>query len=206
MSLRRIVGIFLVWSIAVVIGLYFLTKYEYTPGPQANTLERWPEGSKIPRDEKLYTLVMFAHPCCPCSVASVEELAIVMPECKGRLTAIVEFYVPDGRDTDWVGSELCSSASAIPGVIVRIDEAGAEAAKFHAESSGFSVLYDPQGNLVFSGGITSSRGHRGENVGRTAVIDVVQGNSPEVRNTPVFGCEICNPNLNTIQRDSAWMK
>jgi hypothetical protein len=45
--------------------------------------------------------------------------------------------------------------------------------------------------LAFSGGITDSRGHEGDNDGADAILEIVSG--PGVRavaRTPVFGCTL----------------
>ena len=55
------------------------------------------------------------------------------------------------------------SAAAIPGVTVHVDHDGGEARRFGAETSGFVVLYDAHGELLFAGGITTGRGQAGDN-------------------------------------------
>ena len=61
---------------------------------------------------------------------------------------------------------------------------------FHAETSGQTALYDATGNLLFSGGITSARGHEGDNDGRAAVVSLLTSDGAEERETPVFGCPL----------------
>jgi hypothetical protein len=45
---------------------------------------------------------------------------------------------------------------------------------------------------VFKGGITSSRGHSGDNLGRDAVIDLVTSGVASASSAPVFGCSLQN--------------
>jgi hypothetical protein len=52
------------------------------------------------------------------------------------------------------------------------------------------VLYDSAGNLLFRGGITSARGHAGDNAGRAAVVSLLTSDEAEGRDTPVFGCPL----------------
>jgi len=53
------------------------------------------------------------------------------------------------------------------------------------------LLYDISGRLVFDGGITSARGHQGDNAGRSAISALLTGqHDVVVRATPVFGCLI----------------
>jgi hypothetical protein len=53
------------------------------------------------------------------------------------------------------------------------------------------LLYSPQGKLQFSGGITESRGHVGDNAGRAAVLAALTTDAPpEQTNAFVFGCAL----------------
>jgi hypothetical protein len=106
------------------------------------------------------------------------------------VTAYVLFVKPQGFSDEWVQSDLWASAAAIPGVTPVMDDGGAEAGLFHAETSGQTVLYDAAGNLLFRGGITSARGHAGDNAGRTAIVSLLTSEESEERDTPVFGCPL----------------
>src|SRR5436853_328815 len=85
--------------------------------------------------------------------------------------------------------------ATVPPVGVQGDGEGAEARRFHAETSGTTVLYDGGGKLRFGGGITASRGHEGDNAGSAAVALVAaaldEEGSGETAGTPVFGCALC---------------
>ena len=74
-----------------------------------------------------------------------------------------------------------------------IDGDGQEARLFHAVTSGQTVLYDSQGRLLFSGGITASRGHSGDNAGRSAIVSLVNAEVPDRTETLVFGCPLFSP-------------
>jgi hypothetical protein len=87
-------------------------------------------------------------------------------------------------------TDLWDSAGQIPGVAAVADEDGAEAHRFSAATSGQVVLYDSSGRLLFSGGITASRGHSGDNVGRRAIVSLLADGSGVRTETPVFGCPI----------------
>jgi hypothetical protein len=52
------------------------------------------------------------------------------------------------------------------------------------------VLYDARGQLVFRGGITSARGHAGDNYGADAVAEFVNTGVRSRSLTPVFGCSL----------------
>lgn len=193
-SSKRIKRILLVstilWLFAISIGLWFLLSYENTPGVSANPPALWPTDSKIQRPTAHATLVMLVHPHCPCTRATIGELAELMAHCQGRLTAYVLFLKPAGFADDWEKTDLWHSAASIPGVNVMVDDDGAEARRFHSATSGQTILYDAAGHLLFSGGITSARGHAGDNDGRSAIVSLVNGGATERVETSVFGCPL----------------
>jgi hypothetical protein len=130
---------------------------------------------------------MFAHAYCPCSKASTEELSIVMARTQGKLDAYVFLYTPSGESG---APSLRKTAEAIPGVTI-IDDPDAQTARhLGAFTSGQTLLYTPDGQLVFNGGITGSRGHSGDNTGRQTIVARVHHQTPSVAATPVFGCSL----------------
>jgi hypothetical protein len=179
-----------VWMFAVSTGLWILWGYENTPGVSAEPPALWPDGSRIPRAHEHATLVLLAHPHCPCTRATIGELASLMAHTQGRLTAYVLFLKPAGFSDDWEKTDLWQSAASIPGVTAVVDDEGTEAQRFHSVTSGQAVLYDAEGRLLFSGGITGSRGHSGDNAGRSAVESLVNTGVAERAQTFVFGCPL----------------
>lgn len=186
------VGI-VIWVTLVAIGLWFLWGYENAPGEAGNPPQQWPSVSRIQLGRSNPTLVMLAHPRCPCTRASIGELARVMAHGQGRLSAYVLFIKPAGFDNDWEHSDLWESAASIPGVNVVSDPDGVEARLFNAATSGQTVLYNTGGQLIFSGGITGARGHHGDNAGESAIVAIVNAAVPEQNQTAVFGCPLFNP-------------
>jgi hypothetical protein len=87
-------------------------------------------------------------------------------------------------------TDLWDSAQNIPGVTVLADRAGVEAGRFNGVTSGIAMLYDVDGRLLFSGGITDSRGHSGDNQGREAIVSLLTGDGNTQSVTPVFGCSL----------------
>ena len=138
------------------------------------------------------TLVMLAHPHCPCTQASIGELAQLMARLQGKVAAYVLFVKPKEAGRDWDDTDLRRSAEAIPGVKVLLDPDGVEARLFGAETSGHTQLFAADGRLLFSGGITASRGHAGGNAGETAIVALVNNQTPARSETLVFGCALAN--------------
>jgi hypothetical protein len=178
------------WLASVACGLGLLMRYESTPGRVGAVTGSWPTESALPQPGPKPALVMLAHPRCPCTRASIGELAQIMADTRGKLSASVVFMKPAGAGADWDDTELRRSAAAIPGVTVLTDIDGTEAARFGAKTSGHTLLFDRTGTLVFSGGITASRGHAGRNAGESAIIAAVNGTQSDRPRTPVFGCSL----------------
>jgi hypothetical protein len=183
-----------IWLVAIGAGLAGLLSYENRPGASLSAPPEWPHDSRIQQDKDRPTLVMLAHPHCPCTRASIGELARLMTEANGRLSAYVLFVKPEIFSTEWEKTDLWESAGLIPGVRVMKDDAGVEARRFHALTSGQTVLYDKNGKLLFSGGITSARGHAGDNPGRSAIVSLVETGEANQRHTDVFGCALFSGN------------
>ena len=181
------------WVALVSTGLWLLWGYENTPGIAAESPRQWPADSRIKPSRDHATLVMLAHPHCPCTRASIGELASIMAHSQGRLSAFVLFIKPEGFSKNWEETDLWQSAARIPGVEVVPDGDGREAQLFHAATSGQTVLYDPQGRLLFSGGITRSRGHFGDNAGQASIVSLVNAEIPTRTETSVFGCPLFDP-------------
>lgn len=178
------------WLSAAGVGVGLLWDYENTPGSAAAAPARWPDGSRLRRSDEGATLVLLAHPHCPCTRASIGELSRLMAQAEGRLTAYVLFVKPRGFAVEWEKTDLWSGAAAIPGVGVVRDDEGVEALHFRAATSGQVTLYDRAGSLLFSGGITSARGHAGDNAGRAAIVSLLNADEAGPRGTPVFGCPL----------------
>jgi hypothetical protein len=182
------------WLAMVVGGTIYLARYSNTPGSDSPAPAAWPATSQIAFDGKRPTLVMFVHPHCPCTRASLGELEVLMAKVQGRVSAHVVVLKATGTATNWEKTDLWQTASSIPGVTVYVDNAGAEARRFHAETSGETLLYDRRGTLQFQGGITLSRGHAGDNPGRGALQDLLREGHATQFKTPVFGCSLFETN------------
>lgn len=178
----------LLWVAGIAVGMCILLNYENRPARTGTSTDIWPTDSAIQRVPSSPTLVLFAHPRCPCTRASIGELALIMARLRGQLTANVIFIRPKGTEENWEQTDLWRSAASIPGVNVWSDLNGVEASRFHAQASGETMLYSAGGRLLFSGGITASRGHSGDNAGRAAIVDLVATGRSKHSRTLVFGC------------------
>lgn len=181
-----------IWLSATGVGLALLSQYANTPAPEREDAAQWPVESRISRSDKVPTLILFAHPRCPCTRATLGELEKIIADCQGQVEPWVVFYRPHAANEDWAETDLQQTAKAIPSVHVMTDAGGDEARLFKANTSGQTLLYDKNGQLLFNGGITFARGHAGDNAGRAAIVSILKDRSPGYRHTPVFGCSIAS--------------
>jgi hypothetical protein len=178
------------WLLAVGAGFVVILNYQNASGRVGVTPQHWPDGTRIVPAHDRATLIMFAHPRCPCTEAGIEELNRLLARSQGKVAAQVLFFTPREAPAGWTQTRLRQSAAAIPGVTVQDDPDGAQARLFGAETSGHVLLYDTRGQLLFQGGITGSRGHAGDNAGENAIVSLLAGQQVSVRQTHVFGCSL----------------
>lgn len=180
------------WIGVAGLGFSALARYESRPGPESRGPAHWPAESRLTRNAGRPTLIVFVHPYCPCTAATLANLDRLMARCGGRLDAVVAFAALPGLGDDWRAAGLWGTASGISGVRAVCDEGGVEAGWFGAATSGEAFLYDASGQLQFSGGLTASRGHEGDDSGCDAIAAAVLNAVPGQWITPVYGCSIFN--------------
>jgi hypothetical protein len=191
-SYRR--GIWMVavaaWIAAIAWGADVVRRYESTPGEAAVAPRLWPTGSLITRKPDGPLLVMMVHPQCSCTLASLDELNVIMNRMHGRAAATVVFVRSDDLEGGVESMASWSQARRIPGVSVINDHTGVEAARFGALTSGQVVVYGRDGRLTFAGGITGSRGHEGDNLGRRQVLAALEDSGDPRASHAVYGCPL----------------
>jgi hypothetical protein len=176
-----------------------MARYQMSPGEAATRGEHVSPATQITCVTEKPTLIMFLHPQCPCSAASVEELARLMAKCGERVRATVFVSQPNDKTAEWTRGSLWRAASAIPGVSVEPDPGNTQAIHFGARTSGQVLLHNTHGKLLYAGGITGSRGHAGDNGGLDALTQLLlhPDDSPiEPAQFAVFGCALTPPGQN----------
>lgn len=180
----------MLWSVLVLCGFACLVGYSATAGTGDKGSPGWPEDSRIVREEGRPTMLVFLHPACPCSRATVEELSRLLARIPDGVDTTAVFIRPDGFQEGWERTDLWNSVEALPRVLVVVDPRGEEARRFGAATSGCTLLYEPGGRLVFRGGITAARGHEGDSEGKSAILSWFTSGRAEPSETPVFGCPL----------------
>ncbi len=184
----------IVWGVAISLSIAVICYYDSLHGLMNPSPVSWPPSSGISRSRE-FQLVLFIHPHCPCSRATIEELSVIQRYALTKIHVDVLFLHPVGFSKDWVMSALWKKAAAIPHVQVLEDYQGVEAVKFGALTSGHALLFDPEGLLLFSGGITNSRGHIGASAGQRAILAYTskqKSEAPLPVSAPVYGCPLFN--------------
>lgn len=179
------------WATGIGYGLHALYDHENKPGLVASAPAHLPEAAFLELAQDKPRLLMFIHPKCPCTRASLRELDRLRSEV-GQTAMDVTVVVMTGQAPELqFENGLGMQAQAMTGVHIVKDDRGQLAAQMGVWTSGQVLLYDTQGELQFAGGITPSRGHEGDNLGRQTVRDfVLHARQPEQATTPVFGCAI----------------
>ena len=180
------------WAVLVTFGTWRMLSYELTPAAPASPVRWWPTATQLVRDPGRPTLLMFVHPGCPCSRASLAELSRLLSPRRNEVAVRILMVRPAGLEAGWEKTDLWAIAQRIEGATVLCDADGVEAQRFGARTSGETMLFAPEGRLLFDGGITASRGHEGDNAGRDIIAALIDDGGNRFRQTPVFGCALSN--------------
>ena len=184
------------WMCAVATGLGLLTDYSAQPGEIGESPKTWPTESPISRNKDGFTVLIAVHPRCPCTRATVDELEGVLAKSETAPRTIALIFEPldeDSIDTNEEFSRTSISAklSKLPGVELIADPGSLIAQSFGAMTSGHTLVYSPDGSLVYSGGLTPTRAHTGPNTGSSTLTSLFNGDQPIAQLAPVYGCPLC---------------
>jgi hypothetical protein len=179
----------LIWAATVGAMYQAVRHFETTPGRGAAARTLWPARSRIVPGRDRWTLVMLIHPHCSCTRASLQELERIIEMSGPSLQTYVLVYRPSDFQAGWEKTETFEAAKHLQRARVIVDPDGHEARLFGGFTSGQTFLYDGEGVLRFSGGVTSLRGHTGVNRGSMDVVDIVHAKARQGTH-PVFGCAI----------------
>jgi len=179
-----------VWTLCAAIGTASMIRYEFTPGVRRPAPSGWPTSAETKLDTTRPTLLLFLHPQCPCSRATLFEMQRLMADCGEQFALHIFFVHPPGAGDDWENTDVCRAARQIPAALIHCDLGGLEARRFGTTTSGEILLYASDGHLLFHGGLTASRGHEGDNAGRSALLSLIKTGHANLHETPVFGCSL----------------
>ncbi len=175
-----------IWIGAIALGTRAIVEYSLMAGNPVIPTPRQSPDAAPDRGR----LVLAIHPHCPCTRASISELARLVSRAGDSIEAHALVYRPEQMDDAWAHTGAWDELLRMPGVQVRVDPGGREAAALGITVSGGVVLFDGAGKPVFGGGITSSRGHEGPSVGQESILSWIRGRTVKHASAPVFGCSI----------------
>lgn len=184
----RTLGILGAWCVCIHFGLAGIARYQVTPGRSASLPDPWPTAVALSLTAD-HSLIVFAHPRCPCTRATLSEIERIMPMVGSQL-AVHIFFRTETENPGESQTPTWSAARRIPNVVIHRDRKGDLARQFGARTSGQVGLYNSEGRLLFQGGITAGRGHAGGNAGTQAILKCIRSGSSTLSSFPVFGCPI----------------
>lgn len=186
------------WLVSVVVAFLQLADYACRPGQAAEPRSAWPSETKLNFIDDHWNVLVFMHPKCPCSRASMTELQRVIEQLEDsngqNIVTQFVFFHPEAESQadseDWNDSELIRASSKLTDLAPWFDRGAVESRRFGATTSGHVMAYSPSGELGFSGGVTVRRSHEGDNAAAQALAEILDGSVNIEPTYPVFGCPI----------------
>lgn len=177
------------WCLIVISGMCTMMSYSNRGGNNGAPPSNNPNAINASQQNESNTLLLFLHPKCSCSLATVREMSRIIAYASRPIDIHIVF-APISIYQDVSETKIWSHASLLPSVNIVVDRNGDLIKQYAVKTSGHALLYNPHGKLMFSGGITSGRGHEGDNSGKTAVIALISGQRALINTVPVFGCPL----------------
>jgi hypothetical protein len=195
---RTMVIVLAAFSATVTLsGLVTLTAFDAAPGQALTAPALWPVASGLGRRTDQAELLVFVHPFCSCTNATITELAkfMTMRRVEDAAPVITFVVFRPAKNSSWRWDSLKARTAAVPGSRLVWDDQGIEARRFGAATSGDVLLYSSAGVLSFHGGVTGARGHEGDNYGLSELLTSWKTSGPAPAHSPtrvshVFGCSI----------------
>ena len=181
--------VLLFWLICIGGGYTYLLRYSFTAGLSIPAPERFSSPGVAQASSTRARLLIALHPRCPCSRATLHELAKIMSRATNACDVTALIFTPKGDSEDWLKGGLVNECRRLQ-CRIQADPGGEIAASLGCLTSGAVVLYDGAGKLRYQGGITGSRGHEGDNDGERTVLEILRGQHGSFSALPVFGCPI----------------
>jgi hypothetical protein len=178
------------WSAFIATGFGILMNYSQQSGAPADPPDNWPITSRICRTPNTPNLVMFIHAKCSCTHASMSELMRVLTKARRPVSTHLVLMHCEQDESDGDQQSLWPRADLISAANIIIDSDGRLTTTFGVHTSGHILAYDIDGQLQFDGGITASRGHEGDSVGKTMILAAIAGTNKHKNVAPVYGCAL----------------
>lgn len=134
-------------------------------------------------------LLVAAHPQCPCLPATLEQ---VLPLTTGADAPALRVLVmtPRRLPPEWDPAAATAVRAGLPPGSVVDDLDGELARQLGMLTTGHVLLYGDRGELLFDGGVTAGRGHRGDNTAARTLRARVADRRPLGDSPSVYGCPV----------------
>lgn len=182
--------------VVFAVGTFQLVDYSSRPGISGDVQVELASVDGLPEEVFLNdepTIVVFYHPHCPCTQAVARCLERLSTVFSGKPVMLAFAFCPSELPEDWIRTVTTSRLECISRCTVFVDRDAERCKQFGAEVSGHVLVYDREGKLVFSGGVTPFRGHEGDSLASKEFVHQVNGPQGELTHWPVFGCPIVEP-------------
>lgn len=168
-----------------------LNTYMSAPGTTGVVPSVWPAKAgtgfpEVPRDDGGWTFVLTAHPACPCTRATTDQLLRALGNAGSEDRLVVLVRSASTRDLG-----VLEPLRRLEGVTFIADPDSALSNAFGGLTSGYLIAFDPEGRTAFAGGLTPRRGIVGPSTGFEAVRALTEDKQPAADRAEVFGCPLC---------------
>ena len=199
------ISAFLLLPVAVAAGGWLLADYSYRPGESREALKQLGATERLElfgttevEIRSSQTLVLFIHPRCPCTKATIRSLERIYHRMPQRPKLVVYAFYPQDRGESWAESALTDYVTAFADAALIPDRNGDACLRYGVTTSGHLMLFDRHDRLVFSGGITPGRAHEGDCISSKDLLKKCRNESSVAApsNWPVYGCPIIATEVN----------
>ncbi len=96
-----------IWIVAVLAGFAVVINFDLTPGEAGTAPPLRPAAIESVRATDRPLLMVFAHPRCPCTRATLVELNHIITLCPGAADVRVLFRTPENPSAEWTKTGCC---------------------------------------------------------------------------------------------------
>lgn len=184
------------WCVLLADGWARLYSYTYRPEATERAASDWPGGVSLGPSATGFRIVVFVHPLCPCTQATLQELDETLVRIPNDVSVVAVPVTCGLSPTDMASSRIIARLQRIPRVTIHPDPDGELRRRFGARVSG-EVFAFAGDRCVYHGGLTPGRGHQGDFAGQrrleglAAATGRLRGRPTEACcEAPVFGCRL----------------
>src|SRR6267142_2388289 len=134
----------LFWLALIASGQFWLLRYSFARGATASAPDSIPAFLNCSTTPSRPQLFLSLHPRCPCSRATVNELAKILTRVPNASEVTVLLYKPANEPDPWMNGTLRDECRRM-GCKIRADPGGLLASSLGSRTSGSVVLYDADG-------------------------------------------------------------